>query len=165
MEPALGSRLLGHQVPPPLRRIPTHLPHHAHRLLHTVRAQVLLGPQRILQHAAKGAHAAVLRRTLHPRRQSERETIVRVDGQRGGHDEVVHQRGTRRRDYGRPEAVPGGLRRVGAGQEEPGRLVESVDGDRVDQLHGVHFWDHFLVEVQRYGQGEERAEESGGVSE
>ena len=54
---------------------------------------------------------------------------------------------------------------MGAGQEELGRLVEPVDGDRVDQLHGVHLWDHLLVEVQRYGQGEERAEKSGGVSE
>ena len=90
LESAPSPRVLGRQVPPSVRGIPARLPHNAHRFLHTVRAPIPLDSERLLQYAAKDPHGAILWSALHPRRESEREAVVRVDGQRGRHDEMEY---------------------------------------------------------------------------
>ena len=69
-------RLLGSEIPSPMRALFADIPNHPHWLLDSLRSPILISPQRLFQHAAEVAFGANHWIKLPQRREKERETGV-----------------------------------------------------------------------------------------
>lgn len=126
MEQTHSPRLLGSKIPPNVREIPAHLPHNPHRLFNTLRPPIPLRAQYLLQHAPASPHATSPWTAIPARREEGEKTCICLDRQQGRHDEMVHQRESRRSCYRRPEEILGSVRCMGGWETGDSFIVEGL---------------------------------------
>ena len=138
--------LLGPQILHLLQSSPSNLHGLLHWFLVILCPTISLRAQHVLQHVTEDPYVLLLRRKVFARCKGQRQAGVRMDSQRREHDEVVYTRESGCSHYRRPKTLSGGVRGLGAWEEENRLHVESMVGYLMDQPDGPGFRRDFLVE-------------------